>query len=159
MNRLLFTALLIPFLSFSNNVLSIVDPIKNPIENSNKRLRDTTTIELKTGTISIGRDCSDKENSSWTNSSLNISAIMAAEAAQKNVMQDLVWVELKPDEYCNFNRFSIQESGELESLNTLVKNFCSELIFTLDSENLKNPFGCPSDACENILFPISVNFY
>ena len=153
MKNALFALAFIPLVAFG---YESVDPIAGSPGNT---IKDTTTISLKSGSISIERECTDFTQKAWTSSSLKISSGMVAEAASKNIKQDLVWIEIKTDDDCNYTHYSIPEPGELETLNSIARNFCKEIIFTLDTENLKNPFACPQDKCENIMIPVSVNFY
>lgn len=156
--------LLIPllFATYAANANDgVVDPNTHPKPDkevtSENFMRDTTTIQLESGTVEIGRKCSDTENQAWTNGSLKLNATVMEEAQRKGIKRDIVWIEIKQDNNCNYSHFSIPEPGQLETLNEMARHFCAELIVMMQEENIENPFGCPTDQCENIQIPITLN--
>ena len=143
------------FFSFAKGV----DPITLSTSNTGNYLKDTTTIDMESGTIQIGRECTDEKNASWTASSFKLGSTVIAEANSMHIKKDVVWVEIKQDDDCNYSHFSVTQPAQLTSLNLLARKFCMELILAMEEDNMENPFACPSEKCENIQIPISMNIY
>lgn len=162
MNQQLYISILVA-LTVSFAALSTVDPKSEsgpPVkENPGNVIKDTTVIHLESGRVEIGRECTESKNEAWTTSTLKMHPAIIAEAYEKRIQSEVVWVEIKKDEDCNYTHFSIPKPGKLNTLNTMARKLCSELILAMESGDLSNPFGCPTDECENIRIPISVQVY
>lgn len=136
-----------------------IDPVTNPTpeSNSNVMVRDTFTLETSSGKIEMGRSCFDNRAEMNIESTLFLNSEVYYEAERKGVQQDEVIVSLKRDENCSFTHFSIVKKGQLESMNNLAKQFCTELIENVNWDLMKSEH-CTTVNCENIVIPMTVQF-
>lgn len=136
-----------------------VDPVTNPApEKGNLIVRDTLSLETSSGKIEMGRSCFDNHSEMNLESTLFLNTEVYHEAERKGVLSDEVIVSLKRDENCSVTHFSVEKKGQLESMNQLAKQFCTELIENVDWELLKSEH-CTTINCENIVIPLSVQFF